>query len=133
MTAKGNNNNNHASVLIVDDDKGINTLFEFYLKTSGFKGKILKAYNGQEAIEVCKNQEPSLIFMDIQMPVVDGISATKIIRGLGYKNPILIVSAWAELEQERCMAAGASAVIHKPVVKDELLLHFKKYSSMGKS
>lgn len=130
MAKKGNNS--HSSVLIVDDDKGINTLFEFYLKTSGFKGKIFKAFNGQEAIEVCKQQEPTLIFMDIQMPVVDGISATKIIRGLGYDKPILIVSAWAELERERCMAAGASAVIHKPVVKEELLMNFQKYTTKAK-
>jgi CheY-like chemotaxis protein len=123
---------NHTSVLIVDDDKGINTLFEYYLKTSGYKGKIFKAYNGQEAIEICKQHDPTIIFMDIQMPVVDGISATKIIRGFGYDKPILIVSAWAELEQERCLDAGASAVIHKPVVKDELLLHFQNYTSKVK-
>ena len=127
MASKGSNN--YSGVLIVDDDAGINTLFEFYLKTSGYKGKIYKAFNGQEAIEICTRHEPAIIFMDIQMPVVDGISATKTIRALGYDKPILIVSAWAELERERCMAAGANAVIHKPVVKEELLLHFQKYVS----
>lgn len=114
-------------VLIVDDDISFITLLEFYIKSSGFKGKISKAFNGQEAIELCEKEFPSIIFMDVQMPVLNGILATRTIRSMGYKNPILVVSSWAELEKERCLEAGADKLILKPVTRDDFLAHFKEY------
>ncbi len=118
---------NGNAVLIVDDDIGINKLFEFYLKTSGYTGKIYKAFNGQEAIDMCQEHTPAIVLMDIQMPLVDGISAIKKLRKIGFNNPILIVSAWAELERERCLEAGADEVISKPVIKADLIKYFHKY------
>jgi CheY-like chemotaxis protein len=115
------------NVLIVDDDLSFIKLLEFYIKSSGFKGKISKAINGQEAIELCKKEFPSLILMDVQMPVLNGILATRSIRGMGFTNPILIVSSWAKLEHDRCLAAGADKLILKPVTRDDFLAHFKEY------
>ncbi|MEE9189964.1 MAG: response regulator [Candidatus Neomarinimicrobiota bacterium] len=114
-------------VLIVDDDTIFIKLLVFYIKSSGFKGKILQAYNGEEAVELCKKEFPSIIFMDVQMPVLNGILATREIRGTGYKNPILIVSSYAELERDRCLAAGADRLILKPVTRDDFLASFKEY------
>ena len=115
------------NVLIVDDDLGLVRLLEFYIKSSGFKGEILSANNGQEAIDFCKEKFPGIIFMDVHMPGVNGILATRAIRGMGYKNPILIVSSWAEIERERCLAAGADGLILKPVTRDDFVAHFMNY------
>ena len=66
------------NILVVDDDKEIVESIEIYLKNEGFN--IFKAYNGIEALETLIEKEIHLILMDIMMPKLDGIKATKKIR-----------------------------------------------------
>jgi CheY-like chemotaxis protein len=115
------------NVLIVDDDAGFSRLLSFYIKSSGFKGDILSASNGQEAIDICKESFPGLILMDVHMPGVNGIIATRKIRCMGYEHPILIVSSWAEIEQDRCLAAGADQLILKPITRNDFIAHFMEF------
>lgn len=88
-----------------------------------FNCKITEAENGVEAIEILKKQKFDIILMDIQMPEMDGIEATKIIREeLEIKTPIIALTANAfKTEIEKCKKAGMNDYITKPFEENTLL------------
>lgn len=89
---------------------------------------ILHASNGQEAIDiVSENPAVDLIFMDIKMPVVDGIEATKLIKHTHPLLPIIATTAYAMTgDRERCLASGCDGYVSKPIRKNELYRIIKK-------
>lgn len=113
-------------ILIAEDDLMCNLLFQNYLK-SGFKGKILTAYNGIEAVEKCLKHQPELVFMDINMPYKDGINAIKEIRADGFQNPIVVITAFGDRTREQCYEVGADLVVQKPIARDKFNGLVKKY------
>jgi CheY-like chemotaxis protein len=110
-------------VLVVDDD--IRNVFAMTsaLETHGMK--VLHAESGKEGIEVLRSEgDIDLVLMDVMMPGMDGLDTMRIIRGLdGYRSlPIVAVTAKAMLgDREKCIEAGASDYIAKPVNVDVLL------------
>ena len=68
-------------ILIVDDEKDIVSALRIYLTSEGYR--VFEASNGKEAVEAVEREEIHLVLMDIMMPVMDGITATKNIRALG--------------------------------------------------
>jgi len=83
------------------------------------------ANNGQEALEAIRNNNYDMIFMDMQMPVLDGIETTKIIRqeSLLDKQPIVAMTAHAMVgDKERCLAAGMDDYLSKPINPEKLYL-----------
>lgn len=81
------------NVLVVDDEKEIVDAIEIYLKNEDIK--IIKAYDGLQALEIINNEKIHLVIMDIMMPKMDGMRATMKIRE--DKNiPIIILSAKSE-------------------------------------
>ena len=82
------------NILVCDDDKEIVEAIEIYLTQEGYR--ILKAYDGTEALEMLEREEVHLLLLDVMMPKLDGIRATLKIRE---KNsiPIIILSAKSEL------------------------------------
>ncbi len=68
-----------ADLLVCDDDKDIVEAIDIYLSQEGYH--ILKAYNGEEALRILKNNSVDLLIMDVMMPKLDGIRATLKIRG----------------------------------------------------
>jgi len=103
-------------ILIVDDDEVNSMTVSSYLKVKGYR--VLSAKDGKEAIALTKAHKPDLILMDIQMPVMDGLEATRQIRldpNL-VDIPIIALTALAMAgDRERCMAAGASDYLAKPI------------------
>ncbi|MBF0574114.1 MAG: response regulator, partial [Desulfamplus sp.] len=97
------------------------------------------ANNGKEAVEAARKNHYDLILMDMQMPELDGIEATKIIRSchnnnLNSKIPIVAMTANATIgDRQQCFDAGMNDYISKPVDSDELLLILSKYISSGKT
>jgi len=93
--------------------------------------EILEATNGQEAVDLFIIGKPSLIFMDIQMPEMDGIEATMEIRRLEKGNgrvPIVALTAGSiKGEEEKCMKAGMDSFLTKPIVQKELVKVMEKY------
>lgn len=76
------------------------------------------AENGQEAVEIARHQTFDLIVMDVNMPIMDGLTATRLIRegGANAETPIVVLSASARNEdQEAGLAAGADAYLNKPI------------------
>ena len=102
-------------LLAEDNESNVRTVGD-YLQTKGCR--LIVARNGREAIERAREYQPDLIFMDIQMPELDGLEATRQIRlltGLA-KIPIIALTAVAMPgDRERCLAAGASDYLSKPI------------------
>ncbi|MDP2235254.1 MAG: PAS domain S-box protein [Bacteroidales bacterium] len=107
-------------VLIAEDDELSCKLIAKLLKQAGCD--YLQARNGLEAVELCK-QHPAitLVLMDIKMPVMNGLEATKLIREFHPKLPIIAITAHAQTGDEpRFLAAGCNGYISKPFGKDKL-------------
>ena len=98
-----------------------------------FKLDLHHASNGQEAIDALANQEFDLVLMDVQMPQVDGINATKHIRQILKKNtPIIALTANAmQQDIDECLAAGMNAHVGKPVDKAFLVSTLRRYLTAG--
>ena len=123
----------HGRILLAEDNPVNRRLFESILRRAGADVDV--AENGQVAIEQAvaammpdssSNTTPlgyELILMDMQMPILDGYSATKHLRAIRYHGPIVALTAHALREdREKCLAIGCSDVITKPIERD-LLIH----------
>ncbi|MCB9016887.1 MAG: PAS domain S-box protein [Lentimicrobiaceae bacterium] len=117
------NNERNVTILIAEDEE-INYLYIETLLTEGFKSKIklLRALNGKEAIETCMaTSEIDLILMDIKMPVINGLEATKEIKKRLPELPIIALTAYStESDKQLALSAGCNAFISKPIHKTEL-------------
>lgn len=119
-------------ILLTDDSEDNRYLIKTFLKKSGHTLDF--AENGEEAIEMFMATEYDLVLMDIQMPVLDGYEATRIIRKWEEdsgktKVPIVAFTAYALKEEvEKCIEAGCSDHLAKPVKKKDLLEIIEKYS-----
>ena len=107
-------------ILIVEDDLAMSGGIRDVLDMAGYKVQL--AENGQEAIDLCRdNPDIDLVLMDIKMPVVDGLEATREIRKFRPALPVIAITAYAQTgDQERCLAAGCSDYIAKPVKRADL-------------
>ena len=104
------------SILLAEDNSANVITISSYLQAKGYR--MLLASNGQEAIEQAVAHSPDLILMDIQMPEVDGLTATRQIRQIAQLSdvPIIALTALAmPSDRERCLAAGANEYLTKPV------------------
>ena len=104
-------------LLIVDDEKRIRELIVKYALFEGYECG--EAENGMQAVEIERAQTFDLIIMDVNMPVMDGLTATRIIRdgvGNNAETPIVVLSASARTEDhEAGLNAGADAYLNKPI------------------
>ena len=109
----------YGRVLLVEDTEINQQLIARFL--SGMGASVAVADNGQQAVEQALGQEFDLIYMDMQMPVMSGIEAIKILRDKGYKQPIVVLTANATNEDERqCKEAGADGFLTKPINRSSL-------------
>jgi PAS domain S-box-containing protein len=112
-------------ILLVEDGKDNQVLLNHMLRSAGIK--VVNAVNGADALRLYQHQTSGqesydLILMDMQMPVIDGYSATKSLRTLGYPGPIVALTAHAMAgDRERCLAAGCQDYLSKPVRAATLL------------
>lgn len=127
-----NQSSSSLNILLVDDSEENKSLIRGYLKNT--EHKIIEASNGLEAIEYFKRNKFHLIFMDVQMPILDGYSATKKIRKLEekdqkHKTVIIALTAYAQQEEiEKSLESGCDLHLTKPVKKKTLLEIIDKYS-----
>ncbi len=122
-----------AKIMLVEDNELNQEIEKELLEGMGFK--VCVAGNGEIAIDMLKNSNPDeyiLIFMDIQMPVMDGYTATREIRKLKDAGQIPIIAMTADVMPEvkkKCIKAGMQHVIHKPIDLQEIanaILQFAK-------
>jgi CheY-like chemotaxis protein len=108
-------------VLVVEDNPINQQVAAELLKKMGCEVSL--AENGQVALECCQENDFDLIFMDMQMPVMDGLQATKALRNLDQTRHIPIIAMTANVmkgDKERCLQAGMNDYIGKPVGKEEI-------------
>ena len=107
-------------ILVAEDDMPGFMLVEEILNERG--AEIIHARNGKEAVDLAGRHDFDLILMDIKMPLMDGLEATRIIKSLKPGLPVVAVSAHAFTdEQERALQAGCNSYITKPLNKEELI------------
>lgn len=121
------------NILVCDDDKEIVDAIDIYLSQEGYH--ILKAYDGLQAIEIMKKEEVHLILLDIMMPNLDGIRATRKIRETS-SVPIIMLSAKSEdVDKILGLNIGADDYITKPFNLLELIARVKsqlrRYTQLG--
>lgn len=121
------------NILVCDDDKEIVDAIDIYLSQEGYH--ILKAYDGLQAIEIMKKEEVHLILLDIMMPNLDGIRATRKIREIS-SVPIIMLSAKSEdVDKILGLNIGADDYITKPFNPLELIARVKsqlrRYTQLG--
>lgn len=117
---KTNNRFKNLNIMIAEDNKINMLLLKTIIENIFVDVNIFEVYNGAEAVEKLETITPDLIFMDIQMPIMNGWEATKSIRSLksGKNIPIIAVTAGTEKEEKlKCMEAGMDDYISKPIVK----------------
>ncbi|MDQ5844907.1 MAG: response regulator [Acidobacteriota bacterium] len=113
--------NNRRTILIVDDFDDTRLLLRTWLEKKGYR--VVEAENGNEAVAQAETQQPDLIIMDVEMPELDGLSATRKIRALahGQAVPIVAVSAYgADQFRDEALAAGCNEYVPTPFEPDEL-------------
>ncbi len=101
-------------VLITEDNQDNQRLVSLLLKRMGIEYEI--ANNGKEAIDKAQNHQFDVILMDVQMPIMDGLTATRLLRQQGFAGPIVALTANAmQQEKQDCFDAGCSDVCTKPI------------------
>ncbi len=117
-------------ILIIDDEPKNIILLRDLLQVSGYSTN--EATNGKQGVELAKTSKPDLILMDIQMPEMDGLEATRILKtdAATRKIPILALSSYAmKGDKERILAAGCDGYLAKPFDIKELLKIVAEYLS----
>ena len=106
-------------ILIAEDNHINQNVLLAHLENMGHRCSV--AQNGKEAVEFLNSQIPDLILMDMQMPIMDGVEATRSIRQQGHSLPVIAVTANAfPKDREICLSAGMTDFLPKPVTQRAL-------------
>ncbi len=115
-------------VLVVEDNETNLYLIRFILEKNGYE--VIEAKEGAAGVELAIKEKPDLILMDIQLPDIDGLEATKRIRASGAdsKVPIIALTSFAMPgDREKALAGGCTAYIEKPIHPDTFISEIQKY------
>jgi two-component system, cell cycle response regulator DivK len=105
-----------AKVLLVEDTEDNRYMMRRLLEMVGYT--VVEARNGQEAVRLAEEESPELILMDLSLPIIDGLAATRLIRKIpaAEKTPIIAVSAHDTADfQEEALTAGCNGYVTKPI------------------
>ncbi|WP_331683323.1 response regulator transcription factor [Clostridioides difficile] len=111
-------------ILLVDDEKDIVDLIEEVLINDGFKN-IIKAYNGLDAISLCKIACPDVVILDIMLPDIDGIEVCKKIREFSYCSILFLSSKNDDIDKILGLSSGGDDYITKPFSPREIVFRVK--------
>ena len=117
-------------ILIVEDEPRNLTLLRDLLQVSGYK--TIEATDGEQGVELAKSKKPDLILMDVQMPKMDGLGATRILKADATTSniPVLALTSYAmKGDKERILEAGCDGYLAKPIDIKELLKIVAEYLS----
>jgi CheY-like chemotaxis protein len=99
-------------VLLVEDEDDFRDLMSFWLKSKGYE--VLEAKNGEKGVELVKEKSPDIVFLDLNMPVMDGSAALKKIREFNKDVPVIIISAYVDDRRAKeAIESGISGVFYK--------------------
>jgi CheY-like chemotaxis protein len=121
---------NNKTILIIEDDVLNMKLLRSILRLKNFA--VLEAENAEIGIHLARKHKPDMILMDIQLPGIDGVEATKLILNDGEleNTPIIAISSLAmESDKDYALSAGVKEYITKPINKKNLINTIQKYLS----
>lgn len=109
------------TVMLVDDETDFTEPIAFWLKSRGYA--VTTAVNGQEAVEKVRREPPDIIFLDINMPILDGLEALKEIRSFEKTLPVIMVTAAYGSEEKinQAKELGVSGFFAKTYTFDQLM------------
>ena len=120
------------TVMVVDDTDAVRIVLRMQLIILGYR--VLEASNGVEAVEVGRREKPDLILMDVSMPVLDGLEATRLLGSSPETGdiPVVALSAFSDHEnQDRAIQAGCKEFAAKPLEMSELGELIARHISRG--
>jgi two-component system, cell cycle response regulator DivK len=109
------------TVLLVEDTDDNRFMMRRLLEMTGYR--VVEARNGEEAVQLAQTEIPQLILMDLSLPIIDGLAATRLIRKLpGFElTPIIAISAHDTCDfQSEAIKAGCNSYVTKPIEFNEL-------------
>jgi two-component system, cell cycle response regulator DivK len=115
-------------ILIVEDQEDNRAILRDLLSRAGYA--LIEAADGEEGVKLAQREQPDLILMDIQLPVIDGYEATRRIKGVAELKsiPIIAVTSYAlSGDEARARAAGCDGYVTKPFSPRELLTKVRTY------
>ena len=114
-----------ASILIVEDEKSIRDVLSLNLQMDGYSTRLID--NGADAIDFIGEENVDLVLMDVMLPKVNGLEATKRIKYMRPDLPIIVLSALGQsIDRVKGLKAGADDYVNKPFNYEELLLRIEK-------
>ena len=119
-------------ILVVEDNEDNLYLIKFILENNGFD--VIEARSGAAAVGLAVQENPALIVMDIQLPGIDGLEATRRIRASEADGDIPIVALTAYVmasDVDKTVEAGCTGYIEKPINPDTFMSEIQKYLSHG--
>jgi two-component system, NtrC family, response regulator AtoC len=108
-----------AKVLVIDDERSIRHLLDTLFRRKGHD--VVLAENGQRGLELFRQEQPDVIVLDLNMPVMDGLTVLRDIRGLNLDQPVIIFSgSWTPEREQQMRALGVTELVHKELSLDRL-------------
>lgn len=120
-------------VLAADDIAMNRDLFRAFFYDSGHE--LIEATNGREAVELARQEKPDIILMDVRMPVMDGVQATRLLKADPELKhiPIIVVTASAMQAEEEALKPISDGFIRKPVSRQDLAAQMRRYCKLRKT
>ena len=114
-------------ILIVEDNEDARSFMKYLIENYGYEA--IEAADGIEALDQFRKHQPDIILMDISLPMVSGLTATKAIREVDATGeiPIIAITAFGKLYLEKAMEAGCNDLITKPLDYDVLQSTIEKH------
>jgi two-component system cell cycle response regulator DivK len=115
-------------ILVVEDNETNTYLISFILRRNGYE--VIEARTGEEGVEFAIKEKPDLVIMDIRLPGIDGLEATKRIREseVDEKIPIVALTSYAMIgDKEKALKAGCTGYIEKPINPETFMAEIEKY------
>ncbi len=104
-------------VMVVDDEIAMREILKIMLKDY----EIIEATNGREAVALYAKEKPDIVLMDIMMPIMNGIEATREIKKIDPKAKIIAITAYASTKGDKILEAGADYILRKPFTRKEVV------------
>ena len=115
-------------ILLVEDNETNRYLIRFILEQHGYE--VIEARDGTKGVELALKEQPDLIIMDLQLPDINGLEATKKIRAsdIDGEIPIIALTSYAMTgDREKALAAGCTGYIEKPINPEHFMAEIEKY------
>jgi len=113
-------------VLVIEDNKDNIKLISFILEKHNYR--VVKVETGENGVKKAKEEKFDLILMDIQLPGIDGLEATRKIREAGVKTPIVALTSYAMAgDKKKALDAGCTGYIEKPINPNVIISEIESF------